>query len=107
MVLLSKDAVDFRRLALQSQERVLALGDAVEELGHLEEYIRTEQPPRHDAICLAVSSLLICFRDGIFRNPSRLCWESIACEKKSEVSCSKKGSLLTKIEASISWWVGF
>ena len=39
---------------VQSQERVLALGDAVEELGHLEDYVKTVQPSKHDAVCLAV-----------------------------------------------------
>ena len=41
----------------QGKERVAALGEAVEELGHLEEYTRTIQPSKQDASGLAVSPL--------------------------------------------------
>ena len=36
-----------------------ALEDAVEELGHLEEYVRTMQPSKKDAISLAVGPCAI------------------------------------------------
>lgn len=39
---------------LQAEERVSALRDAVEELGHLEEYVRAMKPSKQDAIGLAV-----------------------------------------------------
>ncbi len=39
---------------MQAEGRVEALEDAVEELGHLEEYVRTMQPSKNDAISLSV-----------------------------------------------------
>ena len=44
---------------LQAEERVSALRDAVEELGHLEEYVRAMKPSKQDAIGLAVGSFCI------------------------------------------------
>ena len=43
---------------MQLEGRVEALEDAVEELGHLEEYVRTMQPSKGDAINLVVGPCL-------------------------------------------------
>lgn len=43
---------------MQLEGRVEALEDAVEELGHLEEYVRTMQPSKKDAISLAVGPFM-------------------------------------------------
>jgi len=45
------------RVLLQAEGRVEALKDAVEELGHLEEYVKTMQPSKNDAAGLAVGAL--------------------------------------------------
>lgn len=42
-------------VALKAESRAEALGEAVEELGHLEAYIEAVQPPMKEAEALSVS----------------------------------------------------
>ena len=53
----------------QAGSRADALAEAVEELGHLEEYLRTVKPPKEDAIALSVR---IVMADSTAQAPLRI-----------------------------------